>query len=1045
MSGRIFMKTCFSCLTMFFTMFTLLSCKSDKNVNDLYKFPATKDVRVQVNVNLFSNGSPGFPIDLANRNLALNAFMIDGDAEQVSIKVDGGDFLSDLPVTLTGPSLSFPATLRIPVTVVSGTTGYSVRFQLRDRNSALLDSPGTNLDALRGSIQAGTDPSANAVDLSLASTIAFKYLSVSGSLSSNSALVAYTNILALVESKQKIIEQGLDSSQLPAFATFVAAIKAGLDYQVLTDTSFQQKIADEVIKAAVNSPAALEAVAKNFASTLIAAASEVSASLSDVNSPIGKVFTAGFVDVASIPEPASFSNAVFAPSSVAFADNDSSVNLSGDIVIAAPLVQAGVAAYRIYFGGEGKSSTKTLIGEIVANAATVKLSLLNQVQPSDATRFWVYPIASGVQLDVPASIGIFNLGGVNKAPAAPTGLAATITEFQSTISWNPVSGATGYNIYWSTTQPVRQASNRIRNAVSGYVQKNLLPSTNYYYAVTAVKDGIESVLSNEASAVTGPAVTNDLSAPSNLVATAGTRKVGLRWTAAGGSPVGYLVVRRSNAAVTWKPVDGQTYTVGQSLDGIHTVGLISNQTVGDVTNLNAGTYYFAVFAVSASKKYSNPVAVSAIVVGGNWAWFSGMQAGVVTPPVYGQMGVAAASNNPGLRVNAAVCGSGSTMYLFGGLENNNYDFYADLWKFDGTNWTWISGTTTLNTTATYGTKGVASPSNNPGIRASASCVVDSKGQVWLFGGSNNSVMNPTPYFNDLWKFDGTNWTWVSGSNTTGALGVYGTQGTASAGNAPGARNSVGMVIDSKDQIWIGYGDGYDSVMKTNEPQNDLWRFDGTNWTWMAGKSVVSASTTAGVYGTKGVKAVANYPGSRSQPTMQIDRRDRIWLFGGDGYDVNNANGSLNDLWAFDGTAWAWISGGNVRDVPGVAGTQGVASASNVMPSRSSAQMWIDIDNNVWLFGGVGFAGTFLGGGNPLFHDMWKFDGTNWTFMSGNLIGDENSVYDAAAVFSAVALPGATANACAWVDNEGFFRMYGGNSFASSNYPELVQDSWKYNP
>ena len=36
-------------------------------------------------------------------------------------------------------------------------------------------------------------------------------------------------------------------------------------------------------------------------------------------------------------------------------------------------------------------------------------------------------------------------------PLAPTGLTATAGNNEATISWNAVSGATTYNIYWSTS------------------------------------------------------------------------------------------------------------------------------------------------------------------------------------------------------------------------------------------------------------------------------------------------------------------------------------------------------------------------------------------------------------------------------------------------------------------------------------------------------------------------------------------------------------------------------------------------------------------
>lgn len=1032
-------------LVFLFQVFALSSCNGDRSINDLYKFAGTKDILVQVSINLFSNGNSGFPIDFSNRSLILNSYILDGGGEQVQIMVDGSDFVRDLPVTLNDPSLTFPGTLRIPVTAVAGASGYALRFQLRDQNTSLLDTGSTNMDAMRGDIQAGTDAATNNVDLTLASTIAYKYLSTSSNLTSTAAVSAYNDILALVEAKQKIIEDGLDDSQTPSFSSFIAAIKAGLNYQVLTDTSFQQKIADAVLKTTDSTPAALENVAKNFASTLLTAAVDVSAALSDASSAIAKVFTSGFIDTATIPEPASFSNAVFAPASISFTDSDSSAALSGDIVVTAPLIQSGVAAYRIYFGGEDKASTKTFIGEVASGSTTSTFTLTSVTQPTDATRFWVYPVASSVQMDVPASVGIVNLGGVNKAPNAPTGLAVAISGFQAAITWNSVTGANSYNIYWSTTQPVRQASNRIKSVSSGYIQKNLLPSTSYYYAVTAVKNGIESVLSAEATAATGPA-TGSISAPTNLVATAGIRKVSLSWTTGGGS-AGYVVVRRKGTAVTWQPTDGQTYTAGQAPDANHRIALVVSTTAGDAVNIDSSTQHFAVYAYSSSKKYSTAVTGSATVVGGKWAWLTGLKA---TPPSagnWGTKGVTASTNTPGNRINAATCAQGNTLYLYGGIDDGStgpYLFYADLWKFDGSNWTWIAGSSTAGQAAVYGTKGVASSSNTPGIRASPSCKVDSSGKIWLFGGSNNTSMT-TPYFNDLWKFDGSNWTWVSGANTNNNVGVYGSKGVTATSSYPGSRNDASMVIDSHDNIWIGFGDGYDSVMKSNDPLQDLWKFDGTSWTWMAGVTTISNSTTPGVYGTKGVKSSSNYPSGRSGISMAIDAKDRIWLLGGNGNDSTNQYGALSDLWKFDGADWTWVSGTNLKDTAGVAGTQGTAASTHVLPGRANTALWFDTEDNLWVFGGDGMMATFLGGGNPAYSDLWKFDGSNWTWVSGTLQGDQNSTYDTAGTFSATATPGGLMRSTTWVDADGFFRIFGGSGLASAGYPETLFDTWKYNP
>ena len=96
----------------------------------------------------------------------------------------------------------------------------------------------------------------------------------------------------------------------------------------------------------------------------------------------------------------------------------------------------------------------------------------------------------------------------------------------------------------------------------------------------------------------------------------------------------------------------------------------------------------------------------------------------------------------------------------------------------------MGGSSTPNQPAVYGTQGVASASNFPGVRVGEATWTDSSGNLWLYGGGA---------FSDLWEFDTTTkeWMWVSGSSTANQPPVYGAQGVASASNTPGAR-SVGF-------------------------------------------------------------------------------------------------------------------------------------------------------------------------------------------------------------------------------------------------------------
>jgi hypothetical protein len=95
----------------------------------------------------------------------------------------------------------------------------------------------------------------------------------------------------------------------------------------------------------------------------------------------------------------------------------------------------------------------------------------------------------------------------------------------------------------------------------------------------------------------------------------------------------------------------------------------------------------------------------------------------------------------------------------------------------------------------YGTQGVASASNVPAANGEGRGVgwTDTGGNLWLFGGDSQ---------NDLRKLSPTAnaWTWMNGSNTRGTLGVYGTQGTASASNVPGSRFGAVSWIDGSGNL-----------------------------------------------------------------------------------------------------------------------------------------------------------------------------------------------------------------------------------------------------
>jgi N-acetylneuraminic acid mutarotase len=347
-----------------------------------------------------------------------------------------------------------------------------------------------------------------------------------------------------------------------------------------------------------------------------------------------------------------------------------------------------------------------------------------------------------------------------------------------------------------------------------------------------------------------------------------------------------------------------------------------------------------------------------------------------------------------------------------------------------TPWTWISGSNTIDQVGIHGKKNVAAASNIPGARSGSVSWIDSGGNLWLFGGNGYDSTGYNGNLNDLWKFDGTNWTWVSGSNTINQVGIYGKKGVAAASNIPGARSGSVSWIDSGNNLWLFGGNGHDST-GYNGNLNDLWKFDGTNWTWVSGSNTINQ---VGIYATQGTAYSSNIPGARSGSVSWIDSGNNLWLFGGNGYDSTGYNGNLNDLWKFDGTNWTWVNGSNTSDQVGIYGTKGVAAASNIPGARSNSVSWIDSSNNLWLFGGYGYdsAGTYV-----TMNDLWKFDGTNWTWMSGSNTIDQVGIYGTKGVAAASNIPGARSGSVSWIDSSGNLWLFGGAGY--------MNDLWRYQP
>lgn len=356
-----------------------------------------------------------------------------------------------------------------------------------------------------------------------------------------------------------------------------------------------------------------------------------------------------------------------------------------------------------------------------------------------------------------------------------------------------------------------------------------------------------------------------------------------------------------------------------------------------------------------------------------------------------------------------------------------------------TGWTWVSGFSSVNQSGVYGTQGTPSASAMPGGRQAAISWLDSSDHLWIFGGSY-SASGLISYLNDLWQFDPdtAEWTWISGANTANQLGAYGTQGTASTSNIPGARRDGVSWIDGSGNLWLFGGTGYPSSGSLNL-LNDLWKFNPntSEWTWVSGASTVNQ---AGTYGTQGVASTSNVPGARRSSVSWIDASGNLWLFGG----INAATSERrNDLWKFNPTTleWTWVSGANTANQTGAYGSQGVASSSNRPGARNSAVAWSDASGHLWLMAGFGYNNTASIG---YLDDMWQFDPNTlqWTWVSGVDGLNQTGTYGTQGEASSTNLPGARASLNARCDSHGVLWLFGGLGYDAAT-SGFLGDLWRY--
>ncbi len=197
----------------------------------------------------------------------------------------------------------------------------------------------------------------------------------------------------------------------------------------------------------------------------------------------------------------------------------------------------------------------------------------------------------GLLITLVAGCGGGGGGGNDKPPSGPVGVVVSANDAANTLQWNSVSGATSYNIYWSTTSGTGVSGTKISNVSSPYTHTSLANGTTYYYVITAVNSVGESASSVEVSGT--PAIPPP-NAPSLKSVIPGNQQTLLSWNPVAGAT-------RYN--LYWST------TSGKAASGTKITNVTSPYQHTGLTN--GSTYYYVLTAVSAAGESSPSAEVGA--------------------------------------------------------------------------------------------------------------------------------------------------------------------------------------------------------------------------------------------------------------------------------------------------------------------------------------------------------------------------------------------------------------------------------------------------
>lgn len=356
-----------------------------------------------------------------------------------------------------------------------------------------------------------------------------------------------------------------------------------------------------------------------------------------------------------------------------------------------------------------------------------------------------------------------------------------------------------------------------------------------------------------------------------------------------------------------------------------------------------------------------------------WIWMHGSKF-PSQKAVFGVKGIPALANTPSSRnqTSCAWVDDQNNLWFYGGNGycNAGFGLLNDLWKYNivMNQWTWMGGKDAINVPPTYGQKGVAASTNNPGSRMIYSNWRDNKNNLWLFGGMQSNDV----FLNDLWKYNinADQWTWVSGNNTPNEPIKYSSTCVPDSLNMPGGRDENRTEwTDDCGNFWFYGGEMYNGVYPV--VLGDIWKYNPSINQW----SLMAIDKKEAVYGTMGTPSYANTPGAR-MGSLGWKNESGFWLWGG---FKTNAWECSNELWKY------------IPDAPKANFTFNITSCGNeVIFADSSVANCNEIKSYTWNFGDTSSIHNTFDAANPT-HRYDAIGNYNVKLIVTNCTGSKDSV------------------------------------------------------